>query len=300
MARDPSPAVVTEGLERRFRSPLTWRRQPPALSDVNLRIERGATVGLIGPNGSGKSTLLRLLAGVDVPTAGSVHILGHGAGHPDVQKRLAFLPDGQPFPAELSASHALHLVAALKGMTRSERRTKVPAMLERVGLQGRRRTILAAFSRGMHRRFGLAQAFLTEPELVLLDEPTAGLDAPGFDVLADVLDEAKRRSATVVLASHVASDLIDHCDRLVLLRAGKILREGEPAVLLGSTGEALVRVRPADPAAPGAGGLEAALKNAAEPLGARVLGIEPARRSLLDLYSELPDEIEPHAGDGDA
>ncbi len=251
-----------------------------ALQDVSFEVPEGATLGLVGPNGSGKSTLLRLLAGVDRPTSGSVRILGGAPSDTAIKRRLAFLPDGQPFPGELKAVDALHLVAALKGVPRSERRTAVPAMLERVGLGDRKRTRLQAFSRGMHRRFGLGQAFIAKPDLVLLDEPTAGLDAPGFDVLHDVLSEARERGSTIVLASHVASDLVDHCSHLMLLAGGRLLREGTPDDLLGD-GETLeIQVRGADAAA-----LEERLRAAAANESAEVLSVRKARRSLLELYA---------------
>ena len=118
-------------------------------------------------------------------------------------------------------------------MARAERRPRLGEMLDRVGLSDAGEAPIRTYSRGMHRRLGLAQAFLTDPEVVLLDEPTAGLDAPGFGVLADLLGAARGRGATVVLASHVASDLIEHCDRLALLVRGEVQRVGTPNELLG-------------------------------------------------------------------
>lgn len=273
-------AIQAQGIRRSFRTGFWMSKKTVALDGVSFAVPEGATLGLVGPNGSGKSTLLRILAGVDRATAGTVGILGGSPGDTQVKRRLAFLPDGQPFPGEMKASDALHLIASLKGMGRSERRSAVPTMLERVGLGGRQRTRLQAFSRGMHRRFGLGQAFISKPDLVLLDEPTAGLDAPGFDVLKDVLDEARERGATVVLASHVASDLVDHCSHLMLLAGGRLLREGSPDELLGD-GETLeFKVRGGD-----ATTLEERLREAASTASAEVVSVRPARRSLIELYA---------------
>ncbi len=275
-----STSVSVHQLFRSFRTGLWLSQKTEALTNVSMEVPAGATLGLVGPNGSGKSTLLRLLAGVDRPTSGSIRLFGEPPTEVSVKQRLSFLPDGQPFPPELKAVDALHLIASLKGLTRADRRTRVPAMLERVGLGARGGTRLGAFSRGMHRRFGLGQAFIAEPDIVLLDEPTAGLDAPGFDVLNDVLQEARQREATVILASHVASDLVDHCTRLALLAGGRLLREGTPDELLGEAGTVELRVRGRDSAA-----LETALRGAAEDAGGEVLTVRSARRSLIDLYA---------------
>ncbi len=279
------PAVQAAGLGRIFRGGLGWRRRQ-ALSCVDLSVNRGESLGVVGPNGSGKSTLLRLLAGVDRPSTGWVEVLGHAPTSRAVRRRLAFLPDGSPFPPELSARRVLDLIASLSGMARTDRRDRIDQMLGRVGLLEAGEAPIRTFSRGMHRRFGLAQAFLKDPEVVFLDEPTAGLDAPGFGVLADLLQAARARGATVVLASHVASDLIEHCDRLALLVGGEVQREGPPDDLLGDPDVLQLRVR----------GLAqedaAALGQRAADLGGELLDAGPAHRSLQDLYRTLDPDTE--------
>lgn len=246
---------------------------------MTFSVAAGDTVGLVGPNGSGKSTLLRILAGVDRPTLGAARVLDGDPVARATKARTSYLPDGAPFPAELSTRAALELVASLAGMDRSERRSAVPAMLERVGLGNRTSTKLRAFSRGMHRRFGLAQAFLGAPDVVLLDEPTAGLDAPGFPVLRELLDEARARGATVVLASHVPSDLMDLCNRVVLLRSGRVSRVGAPDELLGEPGAVDARIDLGPSSEPDVVG-------AIEGTGASVVSSRPARRPLADLYTD--------------
>lgn len=290
-----SNSVLVRDLGRSFRTGFWLSRKTVALASVSMDVPQGATLGLVGPNGSGKSTLLRLLAGVDRPTTGSIGIFGNAPTDVATKKRLAFLPDGQPFPPELKALDALHLIASLKGLSRAERRTRVPAMLERVGLGDRKGTRLGAFSRGMHRRFGLGQAFIAKPDIVLLDEPTAGLDAPGFEVLNDVLSEARQREATVILASHVASDLVEHCTHVKLLSGGRLLREGTPDELLGESGTLEMRIRGGD-AAP----MESALRGAAENAGGEVLSVRNARRSLIELYRDIERTRDDEQGTGSA
>ncbi|MEM1448397.1 MAG: ABC transporter ATP-binding protein [Planctomycetota bacterium] len=268
------PGIDARDVRRVFRGGLGWRART-ALDGVDLTVARGRTLGLFGANGSGKTTLLRILAGVDRPTRGTVRVLGRAPTDREVRARVAYLPDASPFPEELSAPAVLDLVGALGGLRRRERRERAAALLERVGLADARRAPLRTFSRGMHRRFGFAHAFLTDPEVVLLDEPTAGLDAPGFDVLAELLSSARARGATIVLASHVASDLIDRCDELLLLRAGHVEQHGTPDELLGVEGELELRVRAGE------------RTDAADLLAAGGLDVveqRRARRPLVDLY----------------
>lgn len=259
------------------------RRRTVALDGVTVAFERGSTTGVFGPNGSGKSTLLRILAGVERPTAGGVTVLGGDPRDVRVRRRLAYLPDGNPLPSELTGSAALGLVARLAGLDRRAARYGAAAMLERVGLGSAARASLGTYSRGMLRRFGFAQAFIAEPELLLLDEPTAGLDAPGFPLFAELLAEARDRGATVVLASHLAPDLLEGCDALALLVDGRLVGHGPPEEIAGDPGALELTVRSAaiaaDPAAAAAG-----VREALEGRGHRVERVGPGRRSLLDLY----------------
>lgn len=274
---DSGAAIVARGLVRSFRVGLGLRTRA-ALRGLDFEFGRGRTVALVGPNGSGKSTLLRLLAGVDRPTAGRVEVLGGDPCARAVRRRLAYLPEDSPFPGELAAPAVLELLGALAGLPRRRVRERAGPLLEAVGLADRRHAPLRTYSRGMLRRFGLAQAFLTEPELVLLDEPTAGLDAPGFEVLDRLLDGARARGCTTVLASHLLSDVHERCDELLLLLAGRVGAAGPTGRLLAREGSFELEFEGLD------GGDREQLATWIEQHGGRVRGLRPARRSLLELY----------------
>jgi ABC-2 type transport system ATP-binding protein len=152
-----------------------------------------------------------------------------------IRARVGYLPEDAAFPRELTLRGALHLLGALQGLPRKTCHERTESLLGIVGLRERATTTLARCLRGMLRRFGLAQAWLHSPDLVLLDEPTAGLDALGFEVLAELLAEARARNTAVVLASHVLSDLSDHCDEVAVLLGGRIELAGTPQEILGGT-----------------------------------------------------------------
>lgn len=222
------PALVARELRHHYRVGLGLRRRE-VLCGIDLELKRGQALGLVGPNGSGKSTFLRLAAGVERPGAGVLRVLGDRPSAAAVRRRLGYLPEDSPFPPELSARAALELCGSIRGLAGRELRERARTMLARVGLGERARTTLGRFSRGMLRRFGLAQACLHEPELLLLDEPTAGLDALGFGVLDELLAEARSRGASTIVATHLWSDVERGCQHLALVADGRVVAHGEPA-----------------------------------------------------------------------
>jgi len=233
-AASATAALELEGLRASYRA--GWFRRREVLAGVDLRVARGTSLGLVGTNGSGKSTLLRIVAGVDRGAGGSVRVLGGTPEQAGVRRRLGYLPEDSPFPPEVRALEVLVLLGTLRGMGAREARARARTLLGRVGLEAETRTALGRFSRGMARRFGLAQALLHDPELLLLDEPTAGLDALGLEVFEELLGEARARGVTTVLSSHLATDVTRHADRLALLHGGRVAAEGAPGELLDEGG----------------------------------------------------------------
>lgn len=230
-----SIAILAKNVERSFGSAfgrLFGRPRTEVLRGLNLEVPRGSILGLMGPNGSGKSTLLRILAGVDYADAGVVEVLGRAADSAETLLATGYLPEESQFPPELNAEQALELLGSLQGMPRAKIRARSDELLARVGLAEAKRRPIGKYSRGMLRRFGLAQAWLHEPELILFDEPTAGLDAQGFEVLDELLGEAREQGTTIVLTSHLLTDLAEYCTHLAVLVDGVIAAVGTPNELL--------------------------------------------------------------------
>lgn len=281
-----SPALEVRGLVQGFASGF-WMRERTVLHGVDLRLEPGEFLGLVGPNGSGKSTLLRILAAVDEARSGAVRVHGHDISSAQARARLGFVPEDSPYPPELSARATLELCGAFQRLDRATRRERAREGLERVGLTAAAERRLATFSRGMLRRLGLAAALLHEPSVLLLDEPTAGLDAEGFDVFLEALDQLRARGATLIVSSHLLTDLQRRCDRLAVMLDGRIVALAPPLELVRSLGE---RAR-IDMTLQGAEArtLEE-LRARAEALGATVCGLEPSQSNLLELYRSLRSE----------
>jgi len=285
------PALRARGLVKAFPGRFGLGRRE-VLHGIDLDLERGALLGLVGPNGSGKTTLLRAIAGLERIHRGELSVLGGRPSDAAVRRRIGFLSELSPFPPELSARAALDLLAALQGIARAERRRLSGEWLERLGLSGAARRPLGRFSKGMLRRFGLAQALMHAPDLVLLDEPTAGLDALGVGLLDELLNEALARGAAVVLASHLFGDVFDRARTLCVLLDGRVAARGAPADLVADSG--LVadggRVRlELEHAAPDA---VARITAFAEESGARVAYAGPGAGALLTLYKRAAGQAE--------
>jgi ABC-type multidrug transport system ATPase subunit len=206
------------------------------LHGVDLTLQHGRFLGLAGPNGSGKSTLLRAIAGLEPVESGVLRVLGGSPGSGAVQRRTGYLSEDTPFPPELRLSSMLRMLGELAGLERAGLDARVAQRLSEVGLAQHAEQRIGRCSRGMLRRFGLAQAWLADPELILLDEPTAGLDAEGFDVLARLLARARTQSVSVVLASHLPGDLLQHCDELAIMLDGRITTVRPPRELIPEGG----------------------------------------------------------------
>jgi ABC-2 type transport system ATP-binding protein len=195
----------------------------PALRGLTLSIPRGAAFGLIGPNGAGKTTFIKVLLGVVRPTEGDVAVLGGDPQDTTVRARIGYLPERMHLPAALKARDFLRSVATLKGL--SPAAAELTTLLARVGLKDDEQRI-GTFSKGMRQRLGLAAAMLGQPELLVLDEPTDGIDPVGRVEVRNLLLEEKARGATILLNSHLLSETERVCDRIGVLQHGQLKLEG--------------------------------------------------------------------------
>ncbi len=273
------PAVETRGLTRRYRG-RGGRPDVLALDDLHWSIPRGAVAGLLGPNGSGKSTTIRLLLGLHVPTSGEARVLGHPAGHREARRRTGYLPEDADLYPFLTAREWVETVGALHGMARRERRAAAAAVLERLGMGPEADRRAEGFSRGMKRRVGLAAALVHAPDLLILDEPTAGLDPVGREGLLSLLEEGRGRGVTVLLSSHVLSDVERLCDRVAILGGGRLAAEGPLDRVLAVEGRWNLEIE-GDP------GAREAARRAVEGAGGRVTVDQPAREPLDRVFLRL-------------
>ncbi len=212
-----------------------------AVDDLTLSMERGEVLGFLGPNGAGKTTTMKMLVGLVHPTAGQARVLGRPPGDPAVMGKIGFLPEHFRFHPWLTAAGFLDFHARLLHMPTERRRKRIPELLEQVGLADRARSRLAEFSKGMLQRIGLAQALLNEPEVVFLDEPTSGLDPLGRREVRELIGELRRNGVTVFLNSHLLSEVEMSCDRVAIIKRGRVVRTGTLDELAGAALEVEVR-----------------------------------------------------------
>src|SRR5438477_2336897 len=222
-----SEAVLAENLTKVYKD--FWGRDKVrALDDLNLTIHRGEVFGLLGPNGSGKSTTIKLLLGLIFPTQGSATILGQPAGSTAINARIGFLPEESYLYRFLNGEETLRFYGRLFKIPRRELNRRVPELLDIVGLDAKaRKRKLREYSKGMARRIGLAQALINNPDLILLDEPTTGLDPIGTREMRDLILSLKAQGKTVLLCSHLLADVQDVCDRITILFRGKMQTLGQ-------------------------------------------------------------------------
>ncbi len=213
-------------LRKTYRS-LRRSRTVEALRGVDLDVRPGEIFGLLGPNGAGKTTLVKILLGICRADGGDALLLGRPAPDPASRREVGYLPESLRLPEFLDAEGALHFLGRMSGMPPSERRGAVPAALERVGLGARRRSKVGTYSKGMIQRLGLAQALLHRPRLLVLDEPTDGVDPIGRKEIRDILLEARAQGTTIFLNSHLLSEVERVCDRVAILDRGRVLRVGQ-------------------------------------------------------------------------
>lgn len=192
------------------------------MKPLNLTISLGETFGFLGPNGAGKTTTLKLLMGILFPTAGSAKILGKDCNHPEIKKRIGFLPEQPYFYDYLSAPELLDYYARLSGMPQVDSKSRIPRLLERVGLADVGNKHLRKFSKGMLQRVGIAQAIVHDPEVLFLDEPMSGLDPLGRHEIRELIQSLKDAGKTIFFSTHILSDAEALCDRVGVIHKGEL------------------------------------------------------------------------------
>lgn len=269
-----APALRLEGLSKVYRD--FWgRRKTWALRDVSLDVGAGEIFGLLGPNGSGKTTALKVIVGLLRATSGKASALGRKPGDPRALARIGYLPEEPAHYGFLTALESLEFYGRLFGLDRRERRARAAEMLRAVGLEGEGARPVKELSRGMARRLGIAQALINRPDLLILDEPTSGLDPVAHRWITDLFVRLGEGGTTILISSHLLSEVERICSRIGILAEGRLLLEGRVSGLLSEADSIEIRTRGID---------EEALRRAARKAGGEVTWSHAARRSLEEVF----------------
>ena len=267
------PAVRIRDLKKVFPVPLR-RRQVTALRGLSLDIPAGHVYGLLGPNGSGKSTTLKILLGLVTPTSGTSEIFGVPSSEVKSRIDVGFLPENPYFYKFLTGAETISFYGKLCGLGGRALRDRVAELLELVGLEDAADRRVGSYSKGMLQRIGLAQAMVHDPRLLILDEPTAGVDPAGSRQIRDLVLQLKQRGKTVLLTSHLLEQVQEVCDRVGILAKGQLVREGSLDILTGVSGQTEYLIENAGPE------LQAEISRLAVAHGARLVS---SRQPQLDL-----------------
>jgi len=279
-------AVKTQGLRKEFA--LGWfRGRLLAVEGLDMEVRKGEVFGLLGPNGSGKSTAMKMILGLLRPTGGRAEVCGYRAGTIAARRQIGFLPENPYFPNFLSGVELVRYYGRLSGMGGRKLELRIEELMELVRLGGEAgKRPLRTYSKGMLQRAGLAGAMVGDPEVLMLDEPTAGVDPAGSREIRDLILELKERGKTVIFSSHLLEQVEDVADRVIILHRGKKLREGRLEDLLAKKSEWQIRVQ----------GLEEAgrkeLRGWLEKRGVQIMAESAPRERLEDYFlRSLPEEI---------
>lgn len=233
-SESPAPAeavVAVRGLTKIFKD--FWGRpKARAVDNVSFEVRPGEVFGLLGPNGSGKSTTVKMLLGLLYPTRGQISVFGRSPRHVPTKARIGYLPEESYLYRYLNSRETIDFFGSLFEIPSRERRRRAEQLLEMVGLKNVQRRTVGEFSKGMQRRIGLAQALINDPDLIILDEPTSGMDPIGCREIKDLILALSRRGKTVILSSHLLADVEDVCDRVIIYYGGRIQAMGTMRELL--------------------------------------------------------------------
>ena len=219
---DDSLAIDVQHLSKTYREGIFFPKIHPALKDVSLQVRGGEVYGLLGPNGAGKTTLIKVLLGILHPSKGFAQVLRQPAGSKAARRKIGYLPENLVFPRHHTGRSALYFYGRLSEMSDSQIAAREDELFDLVSLKGRQNEAVRRYSKGMRQRLGLAQAMLHDPDLLILDEPTDGLDPMGRSQIREVLDKLKQRGKTVFLNSHILQEVELICDRVAIMALGKL------------------------------------------------------------------------------
>lgn len=232
---DSEQAIVASGLTKVYRS--RWSgREVRAVEDLSLTVRRGTTYGLLGPNGAGKTTFVKMLLSAVHPTAGTAFLFGRDASGVSARRSIGYLPENHRFPTYFTGNGMLDFYAALSGMQAPERRRRIPEMLALVGLAEWGDVRVGKYSKGMLQRLGLAQAIIHEPQLLILDEPSDGVDPTGRRHIREILRNLEEKGVTIFINSHLLQEVELFCEEVAILRKGRLILSGRVADLTKGKG----------------------------------------------------------------
>jgi ABC-2 type transport system ATP-binding protein len=275
-----TPAVQIEGITKTFPVPLR-RQRVIAVKNLHLTIQPGEVYGLLGPNGCGKSTSLKILLGLVTPNSGRALIFGKDSREYRSRRDVGFLPENPYFYKFLTAAETLAFYGKICGLSGKTLATRIDELIELVGLRDARDRRVGGFSKGMLQRIGLAQALIQDPGLVVLDEPTAGVDPAGSHQIRDLILDLKKRGKTVLLTSHLLEQVQEICDRVGIMARGEMIREGSLDDLVRVKNQTEFVIENAPPE------LAAQIQNLVAQSPARLVATRQPERSLESVFLEL-------------
>jgi len=281
--------IETRNLTKIYRD--FWgRSKVQALKALDLEVQRGEIFGLLGPNGSGKTTTIKLLLGLLFPTSGEAFVFGQSSTDVTKNERIGYLPEESYLYRFLNADETLDFYGRLFDMPAKVRRERIESLIELVGLSRARRRQLREYSKGMTRRIGLAQALINDPELIVLDEPTTGLDPIGCREMKDLILKLRDEGKTVLMCSHLLADVQDVCDRIAILHQGELKEMGRVDQLLKLGDVTEIRTSALSDEA------KNEIQQVLERHQAQVLKMDNPTTTLEELFLDIVRESDAHPG----
>ncbi len=275
-----TPAVRIENLTKIFPVPLR-RQRVTAVRNISFEVRPGEVYGLLGPNGSGKSTTLKILLGLVTPNHGRAMIFGQDSRDYHSRRDVGFLPENPYFYKFLTAAETLRFYGKVCGMGGTLLNKRIDELIHLVGLEDARDRRIGGFSKGMLQRIGLAQALIQDPRLVVLDEPTAGVDPAGSHQIRDLILDLKQRGKTVLLTSHLLEQVQEICDRVGIMARGEMIREGALGDLVSVKNQTEFVIENATPE------IRSQIEHLLQNSPAKLLSTRQPQRSLESVFLEL-------------